>query len=199
MEMADSYSKHVPSDSGKKGGGKGLIIGGVILIIVLLLVVIILLLTKSKNNDVIPETQPVSESAVENNANEERSVITAENAEEAVTEMLADLPTNIPTSYTVTQNSDWNFPDGASASSNAYVENDPSNETPVYFDIVVDETGETVYSSPVLELGAKLENIKLDKELPQGTYPCTMTYHLVDDQQNTLTTVSVGVNLVIEN
>ena len=197
--MADSYSKHVPSDSGKKGGGKGLIIGGVILIIVLLLVVIILLLTRSKNNDVIPETQPVSESAVEDNANEERSVITAENAEEAVTEMLAGLPANIPTSYTVTQNSDWNFPDGVSASSNAYVENDPSNETPVYFDIVVDETGETVYSSPVLELGAKLESIKLDKELPQGTYPCTMTYHLVDDQQNTLTTVSVGVNLVIEN
>jgi cytoskeletal protein RodZ len=199
MEMADSYSKHEPSDSGKKGGGKGLIIGGVVLIVILLLVVIILLIARSQNNEQIPEAQPVSAGTVESSAEDQRSVITAENAEEAVTEMLTGTPKNIPTSYTVTQNSDWNFHDGASASTNAYVENDPSNETPVFFDIVVDETGETVYSSPVLELGAKLESIKLDKELPQGTYPCTMTYHLVDDKQNTLTTVSVGVNLVIEN
>jgi hypothetical protein len=80
-----------------------------------------------------------------------------------------------------------------------YVENVTDNETPVYFDLIVDETGETVYSSPVLELGAKLEKIKLDTPLEKGDYSCTMVYHLVDENQNTLTTVNVGVTVVVEN
>jgi hypothetical protein len=48
-------------------------------------------------------------------------------------------------------------------------------------------------------LGATLENIKLDVDLDAGAYPCTMIYHLVDDKQNTLTTVNIGLNLIVLN
>lgn len=194
--MTDSYSKNESSNSGKKGGGKGLIIGGVIsIIIILLLVIIIILIVRSNKSD----AEARQASIVEEETQQQRAVITEDNAEEALAEFLEGTSADIPQHYTVTQNSDWEFPDGKSASTNAYVENDKDNETPVFFDIVVDETGETVYSSPVLELGAKLEGITLDKELSKGIYPCTMTYHLVDDQQNTLTTVNVGVTLNVMN
>jgi hypothetical protein len=79
------------------------------------------------------------------------------------------------------------------------VENVTDNETPVYFDLIVDETNEKVYSSPVLELGAKLESFKLDTPLEKGEYQCTVEYHMVDEDQNELTTVNVGVTVVVEN
>jgi hypothetical protein len=56
-----------------------------------------------------------------------------------------------------------------------------------------------VYSSPILELGAVLDEIKLDVDLEAGAYPCTVVYHLVDEEQNTLTTVNIGLNITVQN
>jgi len=194
--MADLNSKHEPSDSGKKGGGKGLIIGALVVIIILLIVVVVLLITRSGKEKTEAQQAPLTMGETE----ERKQVITEDNAEEIAQEVLEDIPAGIPLNYTVTQNSDWEFPDGKSPSINAYVENaKEDNQTPVYFDLVVDETGEKIYSSPVLDLGASLESITLDKELPKGSYPCTMTYYLVDDDQNALTTVNVGVTIHILN
>lgn len=131
---------------------------------------------------------------------ERRAVVTAENVEEIAEELFT--PTDngdIPQSYTVTQNSEWHFPDGSSASTDAYVENVRDNETPVYFEVIVDETQQVVYSSPVLELGASISDFSLDEPLSKGEYVCTVLYHLVDDDQNELTTVRVGGTLVVEN
>jgi len=112
---------------------------------------------------------------------------------------MEDFPDYIHNNYTFKQSSDWVFPDGSSESTNAYVENSTDNETPMYFDLQVDKTGDIVYSSPVLELGAKIQNFKLDKPLEKGTYECTIIYHLIDDDQNELTHVNVGVNIKVEN
>lgn len=127
-----------------------------------------------------------------------KEVIMKENVEDVLDDFLgASIPQGVPTHYTVTQNSDWEFPNGTAVSPNAYVSNVAENETPVYFDLIVDETGEIVYSSPVIALGAELTEIKLDKPLDAGTYICTCEYHLVDDNQNTLTTVNVGVTVIV--
>ena len=128
-----------------------------------------------------------------------KETITPDNVDERVEEMFASDDSNIPAYYTATQNSEWIFSDGSSVSGNAYVENVEDNETPVYFDLILDETGEVIYSSPVIEQGAKLDEIKLDKDLDKGEYVCTVEYHMVDEDQNTLTTANVGVTVVVEN
>jgi hypothetical protein len=129
---------------------------------------------------------------------EKKETITPENVEERVDEIFESESSNVPAYYTATQNSTWNFADGSAATHNAYVENVTDNSTPVYFDLIVDETGEVIYSSPVLELGAKLDGFKLDTPLEKGEYDCTVVYHLIDDEQNTLTTVNVGVTVIVE-
>ena len=168
------------SQTNAKGGGKKVIIGVCVVGVAAAVGIGAFLMTRPKEE---PE--------------EMRKVITADTAEEVAEEIFSPDESTIPSSYTVTQNAEWTFEDGKSETKDAYVENDKDNETPVYFDLVVDETGEIVYSSPVLELGASLENFKLDKELDKGEYECTVEYHLVDDDQNTLTTTNVGVTVKI--
>jgi cytoskeletal protein RodZ len=138
--------------------------------------------------------------AQQENQKEPKKVITPDTAEEVMEEILSeDTASDAPSSYTVTQNGVWTFENGDAETQDAYVANDVENETPIYFDLIVDETGETIYSSPVLELGAKLEKFRLDKHLDKGSYDCTVLYHLVDENQNTLTTTRIGVQVLVEN
>jgi hypothetical protein len=102
--------------------------------------------------------------------------------------------------YTVTQNYEWHFPKGDKESSDAHVENAPENTNDVYFDLfLADNDQEPIYQSPVIPLGAALENFKLDTKLSKGTYDCIMVYHLVDKDQNSISTVSMTVKVIIEN
>jgi hypothetical protein len=187
-EMQNTTSKE------KGDGGKKVIIGIAVAIIVLLVSavsVMAALLVKTNK-----EKEAVLSANVEQ---EKKQVITPENVEEVVAQMdeLITPSANIPQSYTVSQNSEWVFPNGTAQSINAYVKNDESNETPMYFDLIVDETNEVVYSSPILELGAEIEKFALDKPLDAGVYVCTVLYHLVDENQNELTTVHIGVNVIV--
>jgi hypothetical protein len=142
-------------------------------------------------------TRPTQDSA-EAVATPQRAVlVTEDNIEEAISDL--SQPVEVPLSYRATMTTTWRFPDGASASQNAYVENSEANTTPVYFDLVLRDSGETLLESPIIPIGASMRNIKLDKPLAAGTYPAVVVYHLVDDEQNTLTTVHMGVTLVIAN
>jgi hypothetical protein len=49
----------------------------------------------------------------------------------------------------------------------------------------------------VIPVGSHLEDITLDKELDDGTYDCVVTYTLVDDDQNPISTVRVALTIVI--
>jgi type II secretory pathway pseudopilin PulG len=100
--------------------------------------------------------------------------------------------------YESKMNTDWDFPSGTQPSTNAYVENSVNNKRTVYFDLTLADTKELVYSSPYIPVGAKLDKFKLDKALPAGKYAGVVTYHLVDDNHQELTTVSVSVNLTID-
>ena len=100
--------------------------------------------------------------------------------------------------YETRMNVDWEFPSASEPSTNAYVENSPNNKRTVYFDLTLADTKELVYSSPFIPVGAKLEKFALSTKLPKGEYTGIVTYHLVDDANQELTTVSVSVNLQIQ-
>lgn len=182
--MSELSGKETESKNEKKGGKRTVVIVAVVILALVATVVVLavkLLGTKEERK-------------------EKRGVITADNVEEVVGDWMNDTPGDeVPKYYTVVQNTEWNFENGDAVSSDAYVENDKDNETPVYFDVIVDESGETVYSSPILSLGAGIREIKLDTKLPKGDYVCTVVYHLIDKDENDLTTVNVGTTIHILN
>ena len=126
------------------------------LIVIAVLIGVIFVMARSQN--------------VENNTEsaEERrpTVVTPENAEEVAEQILSPRePEEVSLHYQVTMNSTWEFKDGQSGSENAYVANSKDNETPVYFDVIRNDTKETIYQSPEIPVGKELGNITLDHDL----------------------------------
>lgn len=168
---------------GKKGG-KVVIAAGAVIIVVLIAIIVVLLLNRNGRN--------------ENNNEPMRNVVVNEKNAENVAEEFMEQEQIRSGSYEVTMNSTWYFADGTSISENAYVENVANNTNDVYFDVNLADTDELIYSSPVIPLGSYLENIALDKDLEAGSYDCVLTYHLIDENQKTLSTLKVSLTVVIE-
>lgn len=97
--------------------------------------------------------------------------------------------------YEAMMNSTWNFASGTAKSDNAYVKNAEGNDHPVYFEVKRADTGEQLYESPVLEVGSQLSKFALDKDLPDGTYDCIITYHVLDEKQEDLGTVNLTLTI----
>lgn len=164
----------------KGKGGKAALAVCVVIIIVLLGVTIYLLVSRQK------EDEPVNRNIVVNENN--------------VEEVLAELEQRQPVPvgyYETIMNSTWNFAAGDAVSDNAYVENAEGNTNPVYFDVTLADTGETIYESPILPVGSHLDNIKLDTSLPEGTYDSILTYHLLDEENRSISTLKVTVTINI--
>ena len=141
----------------------------------------------------------MTRSAPQESEKARRSVlVTEDNIDEVVRQSKTDLP--VVSSYIVSMNSDWTFPDGDSESTNAFVANSKRNNWPVWFDVTLND-GRTVFESPVMPVDTNIQKFKLDESLPQGTYSGSVTYHVVDDDQNQneLTSLSVGVTIRVEN
>lgn len=95
---------------------------------------------------------------------------------------------------------DWSFPNGKSASTDAYVGNMVNNHRPISFDIIRPETGEVIYTSDVIPAGYSIKEIKLDTDLSAGTYPMVCMYHLLDEETGaTKSTLSVNITVRILN
>lgn len=166
----------------KKGkGGKIVLVLCILLILVLIGVVIYLLMNK------------------EGEEKEKRNVVvTEENVEEMIAQMSEEQKVPMG-AYQVTMNPTWKFEDGKAASSNAYVENIETNTNSVYFDVTRSDTEEVIYESPILPVGSHLENITLDKNLAAGSYDAVVTYHILDESEESISTVRVGITIVINN
>lgn len=115
----------------------------------------------------------------------------------AISEKQEEVEKVSPGHYELNMNMIWNFPDGDSASTDAFVANNPNNRTDVYFVVTLADTGEEVYTSDIIPLGYQLDEVKLDKHLDKGTYQAVCQYHLVDDAGETLDTLSVTLTLNI--
>lgn len=120
-------------------------------------------------------------------------------SEEDVAAIAENQEQDEPIYYDVTMNGTWDFANGKAGSDNAYVENADTNENPVEFEVVRTDTGDTVYKSPILEVGAHMEksDIVLDADLPGGTYPCRLTYYLLNDEHERIDDQEVTLTLTI--
>lgn len=123
-------------------------------------------------------------------------VVNEENVDKILTN-LEDGPS--ASTYQVVMNSTWNFKDGTASSDNAYVENSEENKNPVYFEVTRSDTDETILESPIIPIGSHMEKISLQKKLSAGTYDCVMTYHLLDDDEETVSTVRVALTIIVES
>lgn len=174
-----------PKQEEKKGGKKTLSIVILVFIILVMSGIIVYLLMSRKYQDPIEE--------------ERRNVVlTPDNVEEMIQQM-EEKEFVEPGYYTVTMNFDWRFATGDSVSSNAYVENVLENTNAVYLDLfLAEDEKNAIYKSPVIPVGSSLQDIKLDTLLSAGTYDCVAVYHLVDDDQKTISTLRVTVTVIIE-
>jgi hypothetical protein len=163
---------------------KAAIVIGSVVIIALLATVIVLLLRGKE--------EPKDESGQKRNV-----VVNKENAEQVAQEMIER--DYIPNGYYSTEmTTTWNFSTGDAVSEDAYVANSITNTNDVYFDVVLEEDeNQVIYKSPVIPRGNSLDGIKLDTKLAAGTYPCVMIYHLVDSEQNTVSTLRVGFKIIV--
>jgi len=173
------------SDAGQnkshgKGGKIAIIVGGVT-IIVLLVVVIVLLL----RGQVKEETK--------------RNVVVGQNNVEEVVEELASAEYVEPGYYNASMSNIWHFADGEAESEDAFVENKKENTNDVYFDVfLASDEEKPIFQSPVLPRGSELKGIKLDTPLEAGTYDCVLVYHLVDEEQKSISTLRVGITIIVE-
>ncbi len=164
--------------STKIGKGGKILLALCIIIIISLGIIIYLLLNKT-------------------DANEKRNIVVNEkNAETTVSEM-ADNEKIAPGYYELTMNFTWDFDNGTAISENAYIKNAETNDNAVYVDVTLSDTNEIIYASPIIPVGSYLDNISLDSDLNAGTYDCVATYHLLDEANNSISTVRVNLSIVI--
>lgn len=157
----------------------GIILALCIVVIIVLLGLVIYLLISKK------EEEPVK-----------RNIVVNEKNVDEVIEQLAEERTP-PGSYQVTMNTTWNFPSSDEPSIDAYVKNAEANTNAVYFDITRSDTEETIYESPIIPVGSWLEDITLDGNLSNGTFPCIITYHLLDEEDKSISTVKLTLTIII--
>ena len=164
------------------------IVIGSVVIIVLSGVIVALVLRGKEGATQGPDADP-----------EQRNlVMSSENEDDVVTEMTNTdyIP---PGYYNVKMTNEWHFANGGATSEDAYVINDKGNTNDVYFDVVLaDDEDRVIYKSPVIPRGEELWGIKLDESLGAGTYECVLIFHLVDGEQNTVSTLRVGVTVIVE-
>ncbi len=166
--------------------GKIIIIAGVVIIIVLL-GVIIFMLASGKEDKEEPKKRNI--------------VVNESNAESVAAQMIEEGQEFVePGYYTVSMDTDWHFSKGDAISDDAWVDNLVENTNDVYFDVFLAENEEeAIYQSPVIPRGSYLEQIALDKPLEKGIYDCVIVYHLVDEEQETVSTLRVAFTITVDS
>ena len=183
--------------NGQTGGGKGnktivILLGVVIVLLVGVLGVFGAMLMKSNK-----QNAELQEQASEKQ--EKRSVVVSKDNAEEIVEQMAEQEFIEPGYYEASMTNQWHFSTGDAVSEDAYIANVETNTNDVYFDVVLaDDEEHVIYKSPVIPRGGVLDEIKLDEDLEPGTYNCVLIYHLVDDDQNTVSTLRVTVTIFIE-
>lgn len=164
----------------RKDNNKKIIIAGIVIIIILLAVLVFLLLRGTKDDT-------------------KRNVVVTQDNVEDVAKDMADEEYIQPGYYSASMSTTWHFATGDAVSEDAYVENVEENTNDVYFDLfLADDEEKAILESPVIPRGGELNNIALDTSLSAGTYDCVMVYHLIDDEQNTISTLRVGLQIIVE-
>lgn len=100
-------------------------------------------------------------------------------------------------------NTEWTFPDGTSETTNAILGNSPNNTKPIRCEVQLEDTGEVVFSTGVLPVGAQVSPFKLNVDLDAGSYDAVcMVYLLNEAEDGTYTDYSsagFNVTITVEN
>lgn len=166
----------------RKGGKAPLIISFAATAVVVVLVIVAYALSQSKSDNNTPSGKNV--------------VITPENVKEVIKDMKDKKVA--PGTYNVKMSPAWTFENGSVASKDAYVENAATNNNDVRFTITRKDTEEEIYSSPIIPLGSRLANITLDTALPAGSHDCIITYHLLDEKGEDVSSVNLSLTITVE-
>jgi hypothetical protein len=180
------------SNEGKGGNQKLIIAIGAVIIILLLVVIIILLVKKPSGSDSVAGTTDETQ---------RREVyVSDDNVSEIADQLESAVDEYTPLGrYTAMMSFEWHFANGEAESKDSYVANSSGNTNDIYFDIFLpDDSENAIYESPIIPRGSEIRNIKLDRDLEPGEYECILVYHLIDDDQNTISTASFTLNIIIE-
>lgn len=123
------------------------------------------------------------------------TVLTPENREQVLSELENVAPED--RSYTVSMSNDWVFETALTPSANARVRNLERNSRTVFFDLLLRETMEVIFTSPYLPLGSTFEGFALDRDIGAGVHDVLLVIYLVDDDYEIITDVTVGVTITV--
>lgn len=154
------------------------LIGAVVLILVIIIGVLVFLLLKKD------EAEPAGYTMDEGNYEQ----------------IIEDMESEVKEGYFETyMNTEWTFPDGTSKTADAVFGNSSNNTKPIRCEVQLAETGEVIYKTGVLPVGAVLEPFQLDQDLDAGTYDAVCMVYLLDEAEDgTYTDYSnAGFNITI--
>lgn len=81
-------------------------------------------------------------------------------------------------------NTEWTFQDGTSETQDAVLGNSPNNTKPIRCEVLLEDTGEKVFSTNVIPVGAQLPPFKLDTDLDAGVYSALCMIYLLDEAED---------------
>lgn len=165
-----------------------IMIGCALLIFILIAIIVVLVILLAGRKE--PENQ----------GDTNGYVINEDNYQQIVEEMDARVEAGYFETY---MNTEWTFSDGESETKNAILGNSPNNTKPIRCEVLLDDTGETVFSTGVIPVGKLVPAFKLDVDLDAGTYDATCVIYLMDEgaDGNYRDTSSAGfhVTIIVEN
>lgn len=159
-------------------------------VVILLMTGIIIFLLTKKTEDSLP--------VVDAGKPKREVLVNEKNIEKVIGDFAANSSVR-PGSFRVSMNTTWHFEKGDAVSYDARVNNLKVNTNPVYFDVMLSDSEEVIYESPIISLGSTLDEIKLNRKLEKGRYDCVLVYHLVDEEQNAISKLMMALDIVVEN
>lgn len=144
----------------------------------------------------IQNTKPDAGGDMAEGESRQREYLVTEDNVEEVKDELQQNPTDA--SYNVTMNVDWTCSAETYELKDAYIANSVANNRTVYFNIILPETEEVLYSSPFISVGQELRGFTLEHGLPVGEHVVWVEYHLVDEEEKELSTVTVTATITVK-
>ena len=176
---------------------------GLVAIIIILIIIIILLLLRSCSGPATNPNNPV----VDNPNNDNKpGIVFDDNAQEGgfvektEEEIIKELNEKVALSMiNISMNPAPVFPDGKSAG-NLRIMNNLVNNYPQMVTIVRSDTDEQIYQSKAIPVGSRIEEAKLDVDLPAGTYECVAYFDNLDPETgNSLGRAGANIIITIQN
>lgn len=142
-----------------------LLIGMVLILVVVIAVLVFLLLKKD---------------TAEPEKNESAAVymIDEGNYQQIMKEMESEVREGYFETY---MNTEWTFSDGTSKTTDAVLGNSPNNTKPIRCEVQLRDTGEVVFATGVLPVGAQVPPFKLDVDLDAGVYEAVCMIYLLNE------------------